>query len=166
MAGYGSVAGVEALVPAVAGAGFDASSTPTSTEIDTWLDEAYALINAALSGAGYSIPVSAAAGAYALLTALENLYGAAYTLRAYGMETHHDEQENTSEIYLKDFHRRLKDLTLMDLTGMGVTLRPVTSSKTRIRRLRSLQVRRIDGYSARYGPERNDYASVDDEDSD
>jgi len=166
MAGYGSVAGVEALIPAVAGSGFDGSSTPTSTEIDTWLDEGYSLINAALSGAGYSIPVSASADAYELLTALENLYGAAYALRAYGMETHHDEQENTSEVYLKDFRTRLKDLVAMDLTGMGVTLRPASSSRTRIRRLRSLQTRRIDGYSVKYGPENTDYTDPDDEDSD
>ena len=162
---YGSVSGVEAIVPAIAGSGFDGSSTPTSTQVTAWLDEAYSLINATLSGAGYQIPVSATADAYDLLQALENLYGAAYALRARGMETHHDEEERASETYLKDFHSRLKTLVGMDLTGMGLTLRPASTSKTRLRRLRSTQMRRIDGYSARYGPERNDYTDPD-EDSD
>ena len=109
------------------------------------------------------MPVSASADAYATLTALEDLYGAAYALRARAMETHHDEEERLSEVYLKDFSKRLMELVKGDLTGMGLTLR--TTTKQRLRRLRSLQVRRVDGYSAIYGPERGTYVAGE-EDSD
>lgn len=160
---YGTVTGVAALVPGLAGSGFDASSTPTDDQVETWLGEAYSQINLALSKAGYVVPVSASADAYATLTALEDLYGAAYALRARAMETHHDEEERLSEVYLKDFTKRLMELVKGDLTGMGLTLR--TTTKQRLRRLRSLQVRRVDGYSATYGPERGTYVAGE-EDSD
>lgn len=145
---YGSVAGVEAIVPALGT--LDSSSTPTSTQVTAWLAEGYAKINAALSAAGYSIPVSAA-DALPLLRSLENLYGAAYALRARGMEISHDEEELRSETYLRDFRNQLLDLTKQDLTALGVTLRPASNPAQRRRRLRSLQIRRIDGYSAAYG---------------
>lgn len=128
----------------------DGSSTPTSAQVTTWLNEGYAKINAALSAAGYSIPVSAA-DALPLLCSLENLYGAAYALRARAMEISHDEEESRSEIYLKDFRAQLLDLTKQDLTALGVGLRPATNPAQRRRRLRSLQIRRIDGYSAARG---------------
>lgn len=145
---YGSTAGVSAIVPALGT--LDGSSTPTATQVEGWLNEAYAKINAALSAAGYSVPVTAAE-ALPLLRSLENLYGAAYALRARGMEISHDEEEVRSETYLKDFRLQLKDLSLQDLTALGVSLRPATNPAQRRRRLRSLQIRRIDGYSAALG---------------
>ena len=49
---YGTVTGVAALIPGIAGSGFDASSTPTDDQVETWLGEAYSQINLALSKAG------------------------------------------------------------------------------------------------------------------
>lgn len=145
---YGSVVGVEAIVPALGT--LDGSSTPTSTQVEAWLSEGYAKINVALAAAGYSIPVSAS-DALPLLRSLENLYGAAYALRARAMEISHDEEESRSETYLKDFRNQLLGLTKQDLTALGVSLQPASNPTQRRRRLRSLQVRRIDGYSAARG---------------
>lgn len=144
---YGSVAEVEAIVPALGA--FSASSTPTSAQISAWLEEAYAQINSQLAAAGYAVPVTAT-GALPLLRALENLYGAAYALRARGLEVAHDESERQSETYLKDFHKRLDLLVKTDLSVLGVGVRP-TAPSTRRRRLRSLQMRRVDGYSGAFG---------------
>ncbi len=144
MATYGSIEGIEALSPAIGT--IDVASTPTIDQCDEWLEDAYAIVNSAISAAGYVVPVEDAAGAYPVVRALCNLYATAYALRARGLDVVQGEEENRSDIYLKDFYTRLKGLVAMDLTNMGVTLRPSTTTKRR--RIRSMQLRRVDGYSA------------------
>ena len=150
---YGSVAGVTAIVPALGT--FGPTSTPTDTQVADWLAEGNAKIDAALSSAGYAVPV-VAASALPLLRSLENLYGAAYALRAYGMETAQGEEEIRSEIYLKDFRQQLLDLTRQDLVALGVGLKPASDPTHRRRRLRSLQLRRVDGFSEAFSGEVSD----------
>jgi len=150
---YGSTAGAMAIVPALGT--FGPASTPADTQVVDWLAEGDAKINAALSQAGYAVPVVAAA-AMPLLRSLSNLYGAAYALRAYGMETAQGEEEIRSEIYLKDFRQQLLDLTKLDLVALGVGLKPASDPTSRRRRLRSLQMRRVDGYSAAFAGEVSD----------
>ncbi len=145
---YGSIDGIMALAPAVGV--IDNDSTPNTGQVEDWLTEGAALINGALAGAGYTVPVVRTAGGYPFLRALENLYATAYTLRARGLDVVQGQQESRSELYLKDFHNRLKLLAGSDLTAMGLTLRTSPSAATR-RGVRSLQLRRVDGYSGKYG---------------
>lgn len=145
---YGSIDGITALAPAVGV--IDNDSTPTAAQVEEWLAEGGALINSALSAAGYAVPAVKTAAAYPILRSLETLYATAYTLRARGLDVVQGQQESRSELYLKDFHNRLKMLVASDLTAMGLTLRTSPTVATR-RGVRSMQLRRVDGYSAEYG---------------
>jgi hypothetical protein len=140
---YGSLEGVLAIAPAVGE--IDENSTPTSAQVDEWLNEGSALIDAALSGAGYVVPVSRTAAIYPAFRSLENLYATAYTLRARGLDMVQGQQESRSETYLKDFWSTLAGLVKMDLTSQGVPVR--TSPSATRRGVRSMQLRRVDGYS-------------------
>lgn len=144
MATYGSVQGVEALVPEIGM--IDNGTTPTSFQVDVWLAEAYAKINRAIANAGYSTPVGSTAALYPELTGLENLYGAAYVVRARGIDTASGEAEKVSDRWLAEFRETLSDLAASNLALLGASALPSTTT-TRRRRLRTLQMRRIDGYS-------------------
>jgi hypothetical protein len=144
---YGSIDGIMALAPAVGT--IDNDSTPNTGQVEEWLAEGAALIHGALAGAGYAVPAARTAGVYPSLRALNNLYAAAYTLRARGLDVVQGREETRSEIYLKDFFDRLKILASQDLTALGLILRTTPSLATR-RGVRSMQLRRVDGYSAAY----------------
>lgn len=145
MASYGSISGITALAPALGT--IDENGTPTTTQAENWLNEGYTYINNALSTAGYAVPVVRSVACFPALRALNNLYATAYALRARGMDAADGKGESKSDIYLKDFFSRLKALAEQDLTAQGLTLR--TSPARPVRRgLRSVQMRRVDGYSA------------------
>jgi hypothetical protein len=144
---YGSIDGIMALAPAVGT--IDNDSTPNTGQVEEWLAEGAALIHGALAGAGYAVPAARTAAVYPSLRALENLYAAAYTLRARGLDVVQGREETRSEIYLKDFFDRLKILASQDLTALGLILRTTPTVATR-RGVRSMQLRRVDGYSAAY----------------
>lgn len=139
---YGTSAGVTALVPALGT--FSGSSIPTSTQVTAWIAEGDGRINRALASRGYVTPV-VSGDAYTEITALSNLYAAAYCLRARGLDTGTGENESRDIIWLAEFERRLAGLVTSDLTLSGVSL--VTTGTQRRSRIRSMQLRRIDGYS-------------------
>lgn len=158
MASYGSISGVSAIVPSLGTIG--ASSVPTEAQITQWLAQGYSRINRKLSAAGYSVPAGSGAAVYDELTALNNLYAAAYALRARGMDTGTAEDESRDVIWLREFEERLTELANSDLSQLGVTA--VTGQKRR--RIRTMQTRRIDGYSRHFEGDADDstdeYVSV------
>lgn len=143
MATYGSPSGVNALVPS-----WDGSTSPTAAQVTAWLGEGYAKINRAIAGAGYTVPVDDDAAAVDELTGLENLYAAAYLLRSQAIDTASGQTEERSEVWLRDFYSQLADLVASDLTLVGASL-VADSTSSRRRRIRTLQMRRVDGYSGR-----------------
>lgn len=146
MATYGDAGGVRAIVPAAAPLDFDYDTTPTSDQATAWLAQGYSEINRYLSSGGYAVPAASGAEVYDSLTALNNLYAAAYVLRAKGLNVVDGGDEDYSATMLKEFYTRLKELAAMDLTLLGLTLRPTTTALKR-RRFRTTQLRRVDGYS-------------------
>lgn len=142
---YGNTAGVSAMVPTVGE--LSMSSSPTIGQVAEWLYEGSAQIDRALSSAGYSVPVASTATVYAELTSLANLYGAAYALMARGLDSANGEAENRSDVYLARFYERLAAVAASDLTALGVTAVTSTSTNAGRRRVRTLQLRRIDGYA-------------------
>ena len=55
-------------------------------------------------------------------------------------------EENRADVWLSEFSATLKDLAMSNLVAGGASLAsPVTTGR---RRIRSVQTRRIDGYSA------------------
>lgn len=142
MATYGSAEGANALVPT-----WNGSTNPTIVQVDTWLAEAHAKINRAVASAGYVAPVAPSTVAlYPELTGLENLYAGAYILRSIAVDVASGETEDRSEVWLKDFYGQLKDLAASNLSLLGATLLP-SSTVGRRRRIRTLQMRKVDGYS-------------------
>ena len=142
---YGSLSGVSALVP-VAGT-LGATSTPTSAQVTEWLAQGSARIDRALSSAGYSIPVASTATVHAELTALANLYAAAHVLIARGLDSANGESENRSDAYIERFTSELTALASSDLSALGVSAAPTTGVNAGRRRIRTLQLRRVDGYA-------------------
>jgi hypothetical protein len=139
---YGTVAGANALVPAQT---ISTLTTPSTAQVTTWCAEADAIINRTIASAGYSVPVGSAATLYTELVGLSNLYGAAYILRAVGIDSAGGEEEERSEIWLRDFHARLAAVASANLAALGATAQ--TGVTNRRRRIRSMQLRRVDGYS-------------------
>lgn len=142
---YGSVSGVSALVP-VAGT-LGTSSTPTSAQVAEWLTQGSARIDRALSSAGYSVPVDDAATVYAELDALANLYGAAHVLTARGLDSANGEAENRADVWLQRFSDELTSLAASDLSALGVSSATTTGVNAGRRRVRTLQLRRVDGFT-------------------
>ena len=142
---YGSLSGVSALVPVAAP--LSATSTPTSAQVTEWLVQGSARIDRALSSAGYSIPVASTATVHAELTALANLYAAAHVLIARGLDSANGEAENRSDAYIERFTSELSALASSDLSALGVSAAPTTGVNAGRRRIRTLQLRRIDGYA-------------------
>lgn len=142
---YGSETGVEALVPAVGA--ITGATVPNSTQVGLWIDEGAAQIDRVLGSAGYSVPVSASADCYEELRALNNLYAAAYVLRARGLDTMQGTDQNKTSMWLAEFRRQLAELAASNLVAGGASLATTTSAARR--RVRSLQMRRIDGYSGK-----------------
>jgi len=142
---YGSLSGVSALVP-VAGT-LGATSTPTSAQVTEWLAQGSARIDRALSSAGYSIPVASTATVHAELTALANLYAAAHVLIARGLDSANGEAENRSDAYIERFTSELTALASSDLSALGVSAATTTGVNAGRRRIRTLQLRRVDGYA-------------------
>ena len=142
---YGDPEGVQALVPQ---ATFDAVSNPTTTQVTYWLAEGAAIINRYLGNAGYVAPVVNVPPVLVWdeLSALNNLYAAAYVLRSQKIDSASGDQERTSEVWLADFWTRLKELVASNLVLVGVPLLPVATAG-RPRRIRTIQGRRIDGYA-------------------
>ena len=142
---YGSVTGVSALVPAAGTLG--TSSTPTSAQVTEWLTQGSARIDRASSSAGYSVPVDDAATVYAELEALANLYGAAHVLTARGLDSASGEAENRSDVWLARFNAELVSLAASDLSALGVSSATTTGVNAGRRRVRTLQLRRVDGFT-------------------
>ena len=142
---YGSVTGVSALIPVVGTLG--TSSTPTSAQVTEWLAQGSARIDRALSSAGYSVPVGTSATVYAELTALANLYGAAHVLSARGLDSANGEAENRSDVWMERFNAELSSLAASDLSALGVSAATTTGVNAGRRRVRTLQLRRVDGYT-------------------
>jgi hypothetical protein len=139
---YGTAAGVEALLPAIGKLG--TGSTPKLAAVQSWLDQGSAIIDRTLAGAGYTVPVLSTATCYPELTALNELYGAAYAMMARSLDTVQGTDENRSAQWLQMFTDRLAALVLGTLPDVPVA--PVTT--TTGRRMRFTQLKKVDGYSA------------------
>lgn len=157
---YGSTAGVQALLPAIGT--LSGSTVPTTNQVTSWLAEGSARIDRALASAGYTVPVSASAVVYPELTGLANLYGAAQTAIARGLDTVQGSEENRAEIWMERFAEQLTNLAESDLTAVGVPIAVQASGTAKKRRLRFTQLKRVDAYSAKYD---TDYTYPDEMDN-
>jgi len=138
---YGTVAGASAMIPTVGA--LSGSSIPTSAQVVTWLQAASAEIDRALAQAGYTPPVSASATAYPMFADLANLWAAARALQALGLDNTSGLTETRSQAMMTEFWERLKAISGLDLSGLGLVV-STTGTAQAVRRLRSIQISRVD----------------------
>ena len=144
---YGTVAGVEAMLPVLGT--LSGATTPTSTEVSGWLTDASAIIDRHVTGAGFAVPVASGATLYSELSSLANLYAAAQAVQARSIDSLTGDGEARSQTWLDRFYAQLKDIAGSDLSLLGATvIATPTAAGSGRRRLRTLQIRRVDGYSA------------------
>ena len=144
MAHYGSEGGVEGLNAHMIG-GYSATTTPSSAQVAVFLEQGAATLDAALAKAGYTTPVVSTATGYQVLIRLNDLYAAACAEGAVNISTAGPGEETRSDKLWKLYRMELADFLAGDLTPLGLTLTPSTSTPRR--RVRSLPLRRYDGYA-------------------
>lgn len=144
---YGSLPGVQALLPALGN--LSPTSSPSDSQVTGWLSEATAVINRTLSSAGWTIPVGAGAAILPELDGLANLYAAAKGIMARGLDSASGDNESRSGDWLNRFDKQLKDLAASNLSLFGMVLAPSPTEPTPAyrRALRSVQMRRVDGWT-------------------
>lgn len=140
---YGTTEGVAARVPSLR---LGQAAAPDDYQVTLWLGEGAAWIDRTLAASGYVTPVTAdgAPVLHTELTAIAEQYAAAQALRARGLDSLTGASEERSAALMREVTARLAQIAGADLSAMGVRLVTVAGAN---RRLRSVQMRRIDGYS-------------------
>lgn len=141
---YGTTEGVAARVPSLR---IGQAAAPDEVQVLQWLGEGTAWIDRTLAASGYTVPVLAvnAPTLHVELVAIAEQYAAAQALRARGLDSLTGASEERSTILMREVTQRLAGLAQQDLTYMGAIVQ--VSANRANRRLRSVQIRRIDGYS-------------------
>jgi hypothetical protein len=140
---YGTPNGVAARVPSLR---LGQANSPDEFQVETWLTEGAVWIDRTLAASGYTVPVDEAAALHTELVAIGEQYAAAQALRARGLDAMTGGTEDRSTVLMREVTQRLNSLAEQDLTAVGLVLRPLVTGQ-RNRRLRSVQMRRMDGYS-------------------
>jgi len=74
---------------------------------------------------------------------LANLWAAARSLQALGMDNASGVTETRSQQMMAEFWERLKAISGVDLSGLGLSV-STTATATAVRRIRSIQISRVD----------------------
>ena len=144
MAPYGSEQGVEGINAHMVG-GYTATTTPTSTQVATFLTQGAAMLDAAIAKAGYTTPVAATVACYQIIVRLNDLYAAASAEQSVNISTAGPGEETRSEKLWKQYRAELTDFLAGDLTLAGLSRTASTASPRK--RIRSLPLRHFDGYA-------------------
>lgn len=155
---YGSVTGVSRINSHLTG-GYTASSLPTQAAVVEWLEQGEATVNAALAKAGYQTPVATTAAVYPVIVRLNNLWAAAVAEASTNIGL--GDAETRSDKLRAQYRDELKELLDGDLTLAGLTRAP--SAPVR-RNVRSVELRRRDGYAHRFDEGNTEYASGEKDD--
>lgn len=156
MATYGSETGVEQVNSHFIG-GYTATSVPTAAAVAAWLGQGYAHLNLLLAQAGYQTPVAPSAGAYPFLVRLNNLFAAACAEEATNISTAGPGEETRSEKLWNQYRAGVKELLAGDLTAAGLSRAATAPVRARVR---SLELRRRDGYAHHFDPTNSEYAQT------
>ncbi len=157
MATYGSEEGVEAINAHFVG-GYTNSTIPTSAQIATFLADGYAALNLRLEQAGYVTPASAGTTAYSVLERLNNLYAAACAEEAVNLSAAGLAEESRSQRLWRRYETELEAFLAGDLTLSGLLKSGAAPPR---RGIRSLSLRKRDGYAEHFDPDSTEYASAD-----
>lgn len=120
---YASTSDVAALCPQLLGgeANFGPSTSPTDTQVDTWLSTGCGVLESHLSSWGYDPPPGSDTSAWAYLRYLNAVYAAAMAELSL-MNVSLSPEERTRAEYLRDlFWNELERLRALDLSSLGLT---------------------------------------------
>lgn len=96
------------------------SSCPTRQQVDGWLSSGCSIIEARLSGAGYTVPIAATAGAYAWISDLNALFAAARAEISRSNVTLGPGERTRGQVFQELFDDGLDSLLAIDLSSLGV----------------------------------------------
>jgi len=152
---YGTVTGV-AAINAHKDGGYTASSVPTEAQVDGFLDAGASVLDTLLNSWNYATPVASRAGCYAAIARLNNLYAAACAEEATNVTTLGVDGETRSERLWDRFENELERLKACDLSLAGLSRLNTTRARARVR---SVELRRRDGYAHQFDSDNTEYAS-------
>jgi len=99
---------------------FTQTSRPTKTQVTRFLSAGYSLINARLSAAGYSAPITDGTDAYDFASDLEALYAAGRAEMVRQTARTAATERTRSQMFMDQFNNGLDMLMKMDLSRAGV----------------------------------------------
>lgn len=100
---------------------FNQSNPPTNPEVQLWINEGAAIIDAELTSAGYSVPVATSAAGYEVFRNLNYYYAAAMCEQSRLVSRGSPEKKTRGEELEDWFWKRLDKVMARDLTSMGVS---------------------------------------------
>lgn len=121
MCAYASASDVSGLCRNLLGAasGFDTSTSPTLTQVNTWLSSGCALINSIVGGRGFSaIPQSSVAYEFAMQANAQ--FAAWMAERSRTLATVQVTERTRADMFKRDFNDSLDLLKVIDLGRLGV----------------------------------------------
>ena len=120
---YASLTDVAALcINLLEGAStFSASTMPTSTSVEVWLDSGAATINAQLASKGYDTPVASTTALYTMLVDLNMLYAAARAEMSRINVTLAPGERTRGQVFDAMFWSQLGQIADTDLTALGAS---------------------------------------------
>lgn len=95
------------------------SSIPTSAQVITWLQAASAEINMVVRGRLRNSPWANTASAYPMFSDLANLWAAARSLQALGLDNTSGQTETRSQQMMAEFWERLKAISGFNISAWG-----------------------------------------------
>ena len=97
------------------------ANAPTQANVNDWLEQGAQYLDAKLSSAGYTTPVTSGTAAYTMLTNLNTLFAAAMVENAYSVDVNAATGQSRGETLEMRFWKGVDNLLKLDLSGMGVT---------------------------------------------
>lgn len=107
---------------------FGSSTSPTLTQVNSWLSSGCAIIEAKISDMGYAVPITATTTVYKYLTDLNALYAAARAELSRINVTLGPGERTRGQVFDEMFWKQLKQLENLNLATMGASR--YTSSDT------------------------------------
>ena len=119
---YASTADVAALTRGLIApsSNFDASTTPTVTDVEGWLEEGAGIIGVALASRGYGAP-SVGSDLYKVLARANTLYAAAAAEDSRINARISADESTRGDRFLRQFEKLMERLEKMDLSRAGLS---------------------------------------------
>jgi len=100
---------------------FTMSTCPTLSDVNAWLSSGCSIIETVLTANRYSVPPASSTSVYGWLRDLNALFGAARAEMSRSNVTLAPGERTRGQVFLAEFWSGVKQLTTLDLTGVGLS---------------------------------------------